>query len=419
MTKNFRPFLIISALVLFFASASANATEDWSQGKQAFQQHNYSLALSFFEKARDAGQGGPAVHYNIGVCQYKLRNYSDARRTFTRLNDDYPKMRSLAQYNLGLVALQESQRSAAINHFRDSYYLSTEEPKLRAMSSTMLRRMIGENVPKSHWMRTISVRGGYDDNVSLQDETGLAAGISADSPFAELFGTLRGPYTGRSGFRVDGGFYLLNYSDAEEFSQSAVHLGGLYDWRSDDWGLQVGAHVGTTTLGGDGFDRSSRLSARFTRNLTPASSVSVRLRYDDITAINTLYSGVEGTRQRFDIRYRWYLDGRSFNITYGNESNDRLDPSVSPDRNKLRFDYRFTPEIGWGFEIGGQVRASEYSDGSLLRDEDLVNLNLGLTRNLSSGWQLFARYAFSQNESSDPEFDYTRSQVSFGAYRFF
>ena len=413
--------MLVSALVLLLASGSANADETWSKGQQAYQQQDYLLALSYFEKVRNAGQAGPAVHYNIGVCQFKLQEYPDARRTFMLLNDQYPKMRSLAQYNLGLVALKESKRGEAIQHFRDSYYLSTEEPKLRAMSSTMLRRMIGETVPRSRWLRTVSFSGGYDDNVSLQDETGLAAGISGDSPFMEMFGTIRGPFSGGSGFRIGGGFYLLNYSDADEFSHAAIHLGGLYDWRSDDWGLQVAAHVGTTTLGGNGFDRSNRLNTRITRNLTSASSIALRLRYDDITAVDTIFSGIEGTRQRFDIRYRWYFDGRSFTLAYSNESNDRLDPSVSPDRNKLRFDYRYTPEVGWGFEIGGQIRASEYvdADTSLIRDEDLVRLKLGLSRNLSSGWQLFARYVFSNNESSDPAFDYTRNQFSIGAYRFF
>jgi len=422
MRKIHHFVLAITALAImaFATPASADeATDAWTAGQQAFARQDYMLALSHFEKARDMGQSGPAVHYNIGVCQYKLGDYAKAGRTFARLDAAYPKMRPLAQYNLGLVKLKLSQPQKAINHFRDSYYSSTDEPKLRAMSSTMLRRIIDETVPERTWLSTINVRSGFDDNATLQDEAALAAGVTADSPFIELAGTLRGPFNKRNGFRLDGGFFLLGYSDASEFNQTTVQLGGLYDWHRSGWGVQFGAHASTTSLGGNSYGSGTLLSTRLTRSLSTAGTLSLRYRYDDISAGDAIFAGVDGSRQRVELGYRWYSDGRSLNLSYTNETNDRLDPSVSPDRNQFRFKYRYAPENGWGFGLGAAIRNSEYGDVTASRDEDLKILSAEVLRTLSSGWQLFVQAAVYDNDSTDPVFSYTRNQVAIGAFKLF
>ncbi|MEX0824174.1 MAG: tetratricopeptide repeat protein [Woeseia sp.] len=400
--------------------ANANeADEAWAEGQLAIAQQDYLRAQAYFETARNAGLRGPAVYYNIGVCQYKSGNYVAAGKTFQLIDDGYPQMRSLAQYNLGLVALKLARQEEAARHFRSSYYLSADNPKLRAMSSTQLRRLIGDARPSSPWLRTFSVRGGYDDNVTLQDEAALDPGASADSPFVEVFGTIGGPYTRRGGFRLDAGFFLLAYSDADEFNQAALHFGGLYDWRGSNWGAEVGAHAGTTMLGGDQFDRSARLSARLSRKLSATSSLEARYRYDDITAADSVFQSIEGSRQRVELRYRWYDDGRSFHLGVTNETNDRADPRVSPDRTRVQADYRYSPAVGWGFGVGAELRASDYSRLDPTRDEDLGRLHLTLTRNTLAGWQYFAQYSRADNDSSDPAFSYVRNQLSLGAFRFF
>lgn len=411
---------VTAFLILAAAPVSADEAADaWSQGKQAFQQQDYLLALSHFEKARRAGQAGPAVHYNIGVCQYKLQNYLAARQSFALISRQYPKMRSLSEYNLGLVALKQSDRQRARRHFRESYRLSDNIEKLKILSATMLRRTRPPTTDSPSWVRLVSVRTGYDDNVSLQDESALAVGTSGESPLAELWASIRGPITGRNGFRLDASAYLIRYFDNDAFDQNAARLGGLYEWRDADWRVQLGVHGSTTTLGGDGYDRSVNLSATLARNLTSTTSIEIRLRHDEISAVDTIFAGVDGSRERAELRYRWFLDDRRVSLMFGTETNDRFDKSVSPRRNKLRLDYRYAPRIGWGFEFAAEFRASEYDDLVPIRDEDLTKLKLALLRNLGTDWQLFARYEFSINESSDPSFSYTRNQISFGVLRIY
>lgn len=416
------PRLMVTLVLIVAAATSSFAVtteEAWTRGQLAFGEQDYRLALSWFEQARDAGQNGPAVHYNIGVCHYRLQQYGRAADSFALLDERWPKMRSLAQYNLGLVALKQSRRNAAADHFDASYRLSEEEPKLRAMSSTMLRRLLHEPVAAESWLRTVSMRGGYDDNVSLQDKTGLAPELSAESPLVELFATIQGPYARQGGFRLDGAFLLLHYPDADEFSQIAGQFGGLYDWRADDWGLQLAAHGSTTRLGGKAYDHSGRVSAKISRRLTPGSSLEARLRLDAITAGDSMFDGTDGSRQRLELRYRWHFNDRSFSLSLGGETNDRDNPAVAPERVKLASAYRYRPETGWGFRIGGEIRASEYKDGALVRDEDLAQLDFALTRDFASGWQVVAQYSLAENDSSDSSFSYTRQQLSLGAFRFF
>jgi hypothetical protein len=99
------------------------------------------------------------------------------------------------------------------------------------------------------------VRAGYDDNVALLDETVLSAGTTTDSPMAEVFAAFSGPWTGRSGLRVEGSAYLLNYFDADDFDQSEVQGGVFYEWRPRHWRLQLGVQAGTSAIGGDAYDR--------------------------------------------------------------------------------------------------------------------------------------------------------------------
>jgi tetratricopeptide (TPR) repeat protein len=88
--------------------------------------------------ARDAGQSGVAVHYNIAVCQFKLERFDDARMTFRHIADNYPKMRGLAEYNLGLVERRLGNTRAAQEHFIRAWELSPDDEKIRALAIAMI-----------------------------------------------------------------------------------------------------------------------------------------------------------------------------------------------------------------------------------------------------------------------------------------
>lgn len=418
---NSRVLLVWSTSLLLTLAGPvfAAAGDDWEAGKQAFAEGDYVAALNLFETARDEGLGGPAVHYNIAVSQFKLGHYDAAGQTFALIARRFPQMRGLAEYNLGLVARRHGETAAARAHFLRAYELSPDDRSLRVLASRRLRELEPELRMASRWSGAFGVRVGNDDNVALLDDIGLPQGTSAASPMAEVFGAIRGPQNGRNGFRLDAGAYLARYFDADDFDQSEIRGGALYEWRPDDWRIQLGVHASAGTLGGDSFDRKVGGHARLVHYIGDSAAMDLRYTYDDVSDSDALFAGIDGSRQQIDARYRWYRDGHRVQLRYQLETNDRLDPGVSPDRNRFALDYRFQPEAGIGYEAGVDMRNSDYDDLTLPRDEDLVTIRAAVTYMSHSNWLFVLEYRGSDNDSTDETFSYDRTQVTLGAMMLF
>lgn len=399
--------------------AHAASTDRWAAGQQAFRERDYSSALLYFQSARDAGLDGPAVHYNIAASQFKLGRYDEAARTFTLIERRFPKLRGLAEYNLGLVARRLGNTADARAHFLRAYELSPDDRKLRVLASRRLREIEPGTRTVSRWTGAVGVRAGQDDNVALRDEAGLPVGTTAESPMVDLFAMIEGPWDGRSGFRLDGSAYLVRYFDADEFDQSNVRGGVFYDWRSGDWRMQIGAHVSAGTLGGDAFDRKVGLDASATRYVDDNVSLTVQYIHDDISDADSRFAGIAGTRHQLEGHYRWYGDGHRLRILAGLEINDRSDPGVSPDRRRVGIRYDYQPETGIGYGGGIDLRKSDYDDLASPREEDLLTFSTGVTYTLPSDWLFLLEFRHSDNDSTDADFSYDRSQLTFGAMKLF
>jgi len=414
-----RIFLVFWAFV--FSQHAIAAATDWANGATAFQSGDYQSALQYFQTAKRDGQEGPAVHYNIAVCHFKLGNFEQSATGFQLIADQYPSMRGLAEYNLGLLAQRRRDFEAAVEHFLSAYRLSPDNRKLRILVSNRLREVEPELRTASLWTGALGMRAGCDDNVALRDETGLPSTLSTTSPVADLFASIKGPYNGKSGFRVLGSLYLIKNFDADEFDQSEVYGGVMYDWRPGEWRLQLGLHGSAGTLGGDGFDRKAGGDIQAIRYLNRQSEVSLSYVYDDVqeVEVDALFEGIAGSRQQLQARYRWYSGERRFALRYRQEENDRLDPQVSPQRKSLSAAYRFQPTSGWGYEGGFSYRASRFDEMAVPRDEDLLTVNVAITRPIDRNWLLLIDFQYSNNDSSDPIFSYDRNVITVGAIRVF
>ncbi|MEJ2129902.1 MAG: hypothetical protein P8X81_13820, partial [Woeseiaceae bacterium] len=142
--------------------------------------------------------------------------------------------------------------------------------------------------------------------------------------------------------------------------------------------------------------------------------------FDDISEGEDIFEGIKGKRHQLVARYRVRIgDGRRLMLRLRHEDNDRLDPGVSPARTGLSVDYRYLPDVGWGFEAGAAYRRSRFSDAALPRTENLVSARGALTRFLGRDWILMVEYQYSDNDSSDPVFSYDRNVLTVGAMRTF
>lgn len=412
--------ILIAVLLLALAQGVfADSADDWLAGQQAFQSGDFSTALHIFQRARDDGLEGPAVHYNIAVCHFELGAFAQAGQSFQLIADRFPLMRGLAEYNLGLVASRLGETTAAREHFLSAYELSPNDEKLRILSSTMLREQESIVAVTAEWSGVFGFRVGHDDNVALREEAGLPVGVTAESPMADLFASVQGPSNGLSGFRLDASVYLINYFDADEFNQAEIRGGVTYDWRPADWRVQAGGHFSVGSLGGDAFDRKAGASVRVIRSLNRNASVDLRYIYDDISEADSVFAGIAGSRQQFDARYRWHAGDHRMVLRYQLETNDRADASVSPRRNRVAFSYRYQPETGWGYEGGVDIRASDYSDLAIPRDEDLFTIRGAVTRTLPASWLALLEFRHTNNDSSDDVFSYDSNQITLGMMKLF
>ena len=393
--------------------------DDWSDGNAAFGRGDYAAALSFFEAGRDSGISGPAVHYNIAVCQYELERYVEAGETFAFIASEYSQMAGLAEYNLGLVSQRMGDESGATEHFLRAYRLSQDNDTIRVLASNQLAEIEPEERPASSWSGAFGARAGYDDNIVLRDTANISSGVTTESPMLDVFGSVSGPFSDRlGGLRLEGSVYGIRYFDADDFDQNEISAGAVYEWRPSSWRIAAGAYAGAGWLGGDAFDRRIGLGVEGYRSLGSSASANLAYYYDDISEGDDIFNGISGKRHHAVARYRWFSsDGRRFLVRLRHENNDRLDPSVSPTRTGLSVDYRYLPDVGWGFEAGASYRRSRFSDADVSRTENLLSARSALTRYLVGDWILLVEYRYSNNDSSDPEFSYDRNSLTIGAMR--
>lgn len=397
------------------AAAETNA---WAAGQAAFAAGDYEAALEYFRSARDEGLDGPAVHYNIAVTQFKLERYDEAAETFRLIALRFPPMEGLAEYNLGLVARRQDRRDAATQHFLRAFRLSNDE-KIQVLASQRLRELEPEMRTVSRWSGAVGIRAGNDDNIALRDEAGVPVGTTMESPLADIWASFVGPRTGRDGFRLRGSAYVIRYADADEFDQSELRVGGFHEWRRHSWRAELGIDAAASTLGGDMFDRKLGANARFARYFGDNHVLDLRYTYDDVTEGDEVFTGIGGSRQRIDTRYRWYHEDHRVQLRYVVETNDRESASVSPERSAVIMDYRYLPLQGFGYEAGVELRDSEYSDIAIPRNEDLVTVFGTLSYAFSNDWSILFEYRQSDNESTDPEYSYDRRKFTLGAMKLF
>lgn len=413
---------LVIALAVFLTLASCLAAvvqaqpvdDPFAAGTTAFAEQDYLRALSHFEEARDAGTDGPAVHFNIAVCHYRLAHYAEAAEAFEHVATTYPAMRELALYNLGLVRIRQGRNAIARDLFVEVRSDSDDE-KLVTLANEALRQLAPQRAveaPRSVWISFLDVGLGYDDNVALLDESSLPATRSVDSAFTEFLGVLTGPRRAAAGFRFDGTVYAVRHDDVPEYDQTALRAGGVYQWSVGSWWLETGPHANYSTLDGDGFEKRIGASLLARRALTDTLRLTLRAVHDEVEGADAAFEFLDGSRQQLSASIDQGTGSGRISAGLDLERNDRASGSVSPDRQRVWIGYRYTANPQWHADVRLALRTSDYDDVATPRSEDLVDLDVGYTRRLNDGWELGGRARWYDNDTPVAPFDYTRSRLS-------
>jgi tetratricopeptide (TPR) repeat protein len=401
------------------AVAQQRAPESFTDATTAFTAGDYARALTLFEAERARGADTAAVAYNIGVCQYRLGDYADAVASFRSLAQRFAEFRALAEYNRGLALRALNRRKEAGAAFEAAR--TSEDDRLAALATDALADLRATApATTSRWQSYFSVAVGHDDNVALVDQLSLPASVSADSPLTELVGYASHELAGRVPLRLDFSGYVVRYAADHAFDQDSLRFDAVFHWRAaDHWTIEASPYLASSTLDGDGFERTLGAQLRALRSFGEQLTFDARFAYDDIDSPATRFAFVAGHRERLRFGIEHATGLRRLRVYYEHEVQDRADPGVSPYRDRLAASIT-RPLLGrWLMDGGISRRASRYEALVVPRDERLVELAFTARRELRAGWALNMDYRWADNASNVSQFGYTSRRISAGVSRAF
>ena len=427
-TPTFRSFvvclLLVASAVVFNPAARAQTVSSdlFASAQSAFERDDFASALVLFRQALAAGSTGPAVHYNIAVCEYRLGDFAAAERSFRALAADYPELRELAEYNLGLTLVESDRRKEAVAAFQRAS--GSDDHVVAELAQAMLARLrpperLETGEPRLAWTRLVETNIGHDDNVALVEASSLPAGRSTDSAYADAFIYFGGPLSRARRWAMDASAFLVRYADASEYDQQGLSLGAAYSWRLPVWRLELGPRFSYTTLDGDGLEQRLGVGLRIARPIAERGRLEIRLAHDDVAAIASRFDYLEGSRDAIAVEWGYRLKAADISAAFGRENNDRLGAGVSSKRDRWTLKYARALGPDWGLTASIGRRNSDYSALTTPRSEALDELRIAAARDVGRAWQLKLEIQLASNEANDPSFVYDRHRLAAGLSRLF
>lgn len=401
---------IILFLSLSVASAgAATLPPAFQKGNAAFEKGDYQSALKQFKEAELSGLNTSALHYNLGVCYYKLKDYPYAEKYFTLAAND-KRMTQLAQYNLGLTASRMNDQTKALSWFKQAT-TSGNDAKITALANQRLAKPGAAQQTDERRVRGGgSFALGRDDNVNL-----IAADLPSLKSDSYKEGSLYVNIPLSPAFTLSGSAYMQDYNtvNTADFSQLGVDLS--YAMNVHSWHLTPTVGLSQSDLNGD--DYQSLMDFKFSakRALGDGSNILLRYRYTDINSDNTIYNYLEGDRQQLRVHYKQPSALGLLSARYELELNSRQNTptaNYSPTRHDFRLRLEQTTNTPWRFLEELQYRDSQYDAAAgVTREDKRKVLLLEGSRKLHKQLSLGVRYSHTDNDSNVTTKAYSRDDI--------
>jgi tetratricopeptide (TPR) repeat protein len=410
--------------------AAVGSERSYAQGVQAFDQGRYEQALGLFLDARAGGMDEPALDYNLGATFFRLGRYPEARKAFSRAARDRA-LAPLAYYNIGLCAQRLGEERSARASF-ERVLRTTDNPRLRALAVEQLDQ--ASAVTPRAMVGFASAGLGYDTNVLLISGRDVLQSTKQDDPFLDLSAYGARQVAGRPDdvmLSVDGSASLLAYYHLSDYDIADLRLGGTAE-SGGSWNGEAGVHFEYAFVGGEDFTRETLFELATSHEFSTASRLRLHYEYRTIDAVDALYRYLDGRRQRLDARLTLHRKGRTLDLAYELETNDRRDlraplfASYSPVRNGVRLVGELPLTNRLGLEAEGRYLHSRYRDPNELADgglqrrvDERTSAGLRLIYSLDGDSEVSLEYLYLQNRSSIARYDYVQNLVTLSASRIF
>ena len=418
--KNTSYFMILT-LFLFSSSAMASPETDFKQGFNSFQAEDYSAAIRLFESAKKQGMKSVALYYNLASSYYKMADYATAKIYFKRVTQS-EKMKDLAEYNLGLIALRENNHNEANKYFT-SIALSSKDTKLMGLAKKQLSNIRTTEKP---WKVYLSANMGYDDNITASP-SGTVLGLS--DTFYDLFTSFDTVVAGKrkAGWIADASYFRIDFSDTNSSDEYQYAFGIRKEHRLGSWDSRLHFTLSQSNFGDTDYQTILKLNARGIKKISKEDRLYLSYRYEDIQSDSTIYDYLEGWRQRTRIEYRNFTSKHIKELYYELELNDRgylvattYAYDYSPTRHTVHGKYTYLQSNVWHWSGDLSYRMSDFpASASFDRDDDRLRFSLSANYRINKTLKLITKLRYTDNKSTVDQYDYNKVILKMGLSKVF
>lgn len=419
------------------AVLAGTAEDDFSQGVKAASSGDYKAALTHFLQAQAQGMNKPGLDYNLAVAYYRLGQYAEARKVFTRLAKD-PKFTDIAYFNLGLIANKTGDERAAIDWFLRTYH-NSDNARLKALSARALDRLgvdVKKGSAKKKWGGFAAANLGYDSNVRLANEDLIGVTNESDNSMEVLAAGNYWLTGGREGgLRISATADVQKYQNLSDYDFSLFQLGLGHFSTLGKWNLRLTGSWNESYLGGNSYQRLFGAEARGRYGMGNNKYLRLRYRFNYIssTSSDTRLEALDGLRHQLRAGLQVNKGVHRYQAYYQLDLNDRSDrlvgtdfTSYSPTRHAVRAIARLSMGAKWKGRLDARYRYSGYNDPNrvggvetVTRVDKQLRLGARLARNFAKYWEVEGSYNYYDNNSNIAVDSYKRHVYYLGVNRFF
>lgn len=390
---------------------------------------DYEGAIAALERARAGGFSSDRLGFELAYAYYQNGEVGKAETLLEQRIAERPDDRNshfllgMARYRKALYGPVITPTTPRLSSHRPEAQAAVDYARRYTPDKKTLERLAGLQKlldelegPQRDWSLSLSVGGSYDSNVGFFPDDGLLPPEIGDESDSRSVVALEGSWTpykrDNQSLSASYRFFQSNHQDIEEFD-ARNHTVGL-DYRASYQNLVYGANYQYLdySLGGDSYRTTHALAPMLMvdHGRRRNSYAKLTLRQHDYKLADD--NGRDGND--VELLYRLYLmEASRDEYTYLGATAGRLDSD----------DESFS-NLSYGVNAGGQrrwldrlwkaridYRLRDYDKGATPRDEGFLNASLSVeqafSRRLSGSLSLTGM----RNDSTDSNYDFSRTLV--------